>query len=122
VSLECRPALDVIADYGRHEGVLLYVDPPYLGTTRSSGSYVVEMTDEQQHRDLADALRGCKASVVLSGYHSPLYDDLFDGWERIEFDTSTGQGGAWEARTEVLWSNRKIGGPDLFDLLNEGAA
>jgi DNA adenine methylase len=122
VSLECRPALDVIADYGRHEGVLLYVDPPYLGTTRSSGSYVVEMTDEQQHRDLADALRGCKASVVLSGYHSPLYDDLFDGWERIEFDTSTGQGGAWEARTEVVWSNRKIGGPDLFDLLNEGAA
>lgn len=31
VSLECRPALDVIADYGRHEDVLLYCDPPYLG-------------------------------------------------------------------------------------------
>jgi DNA adenine methylase len=34
VSLECMPALDLIAKYGAEPDVLLYVDPPYLGTTR----------------------------------------------------------------------------------------
>jgi DNA adenine methylase len=36
VSLECRPALEVIARYGAHPDVLLYVDPPYLGSTRGT--------------------------------------------------------------------------------------
>lgn len=34
VSLESRPALDLIAAYGRHRSVLLYVDPPDLDSTR----------------------------------------------------------------------------------------
>jgi DNA adenine methylase len=121
VSLECRPALDLVRDYGRHEGVLLYVDPPYLDSTRSSGSYAVEMGKDDEHRELAEALLACKASVVLSGYHSPLYDDLYAEWDRIEFDVGTGQSGEWGSRTEVLWSNRKIAEPNLFDLLAEPA-
>lgn len=123
VSLECRPALDVINNFGRHDGVLLYVDPPYLGSTRSSGSYAVEMTDPGEHRALADALHAARAAVVLSGYPSPLYDEMYEGWSRVAFPTSTGQGGAWEARTEVAWSNRPIEGPNLLDLLadTEGA-
>jgi DNA adenine methylase len=117
VSLECRPALDVIADYGRHEDVLLYVDPPYLGSTRSDGSYAVEMADEASHRALSAALAGCRAAVVLSGYPSPLYDDLYAGWHRVEISTATGQGGSWEGRTEVVWSNRPLREPDLLDHL-----
>ncbi|HEY0643687.1 MAG TPA: DNA adenine methylase, partial [Nocardioides sp.] len=35
VSLECRPALEVIRKYGARPEVLLYVDPPYLGSTRA---------------------------------------------------------------------------------------
>lgn len=116
VSLECRPALDVIADYGRQPEVCLYVDPPYLKSTRSSGSYVVEMGDPADHVDLAEALRGCKASVVLSGYPSPLYDDLYADWKRVEIATATGQGGEWQDRTEVAWINRDPD-PDLLDLL-----
>jgi len=34
VSLECRPALDVIEKYGREPEVLLYVDPPYISARR----------------------------------------------------------------------------------------
>jgi DNA adenine methylase len=117
VSLECRPALDVIADYGRHDGVLLYVDPPYLGTTRSSRAYSVEMPTEGQHVDLAAALIECRAAVVLSGYLSPLYDHLYAGWHRVEIPTATGQGGTWEDRTEVVWSNRPLGEPHLLDLI-----
>lgn len=116
VSLECRPALDVIADYGRHPDVCLYVDPPYLKSTRSPGAYVCEMGDPADHTDLAEALKGCKASVVLSGYPSPLYDGLYDGWQRVEMATATGQGGEWSDRVEVAWINRAAD-PDLLDLL-----
>lgn len=105
VSLECRPALEVIAAYGQHPGVLLYVDPPYLGSTRAR-NYQHEMGAEADHRDLASALEDCNAAVVLSGYHSPLYDDLYASWYRFEIATASTQGGRRAARTEVLWSNR----------------
>lgn len=110
VSLEARPALEVIADYGQHPEVLLYVDPPYLGSTRSSRQYLVEMSADSEHRELADALRGCKASVVLSGYPSPLYAELYAGWYETSISTYTGQGNHTvvrsDRRVEVLWSNR----------------
>jgi DNA adenine methylase len=124
VSLECRDALDVVADYGRHPDVLLYCDPPYLSTTRSSTNYRTELATVEQHRALADALVGCRASVVLSGYESPLYDELYGGagWARVELSAWTGNGirnGATKVdgnRTEVLWANRPIGEPTLFDV------
>lgn len=120
VSLECAPALDFIAKYGADERVLLYVDPPYLGATRQGGGYVHEMKHETDHRDLADALHACKSAVVLSGYASDLYDrDLYAGWDRHTIAASTGQGGVWANRTEVLWSNRSLGTqPSLFSDLD----
>lgn len=133
VSLECRPALDVIARYGAEPDVLLYVDPPYLGSSRSrpddprkrTQRDQHELLDEPQHRELAEALAGCRASVVLSGYPSPpLYDELFGAWDRVEFTAGTGQSavGEWSTRTEVLWSNRPIAAPTLFDELLDGGA
>jgi DNA adenine methylase len=118
VSLECRDALELVADYGRHGNVLLYCDPPYLGSTRAA-NYRHEMTADAQHRELAAALAGCRAAVVLSGYHSPLYDDLYSGWYRVERKAWTGNGiraGATKTegdRTEVLWSNRPFPHGDL---------
>ncbi|WP_218061740.1 DNA adenine methylase [Planobispora rosea] len=116
VSLECRPALDVIASYGQHREVCLYVDPPYLGSTRTR-NYRHEMSSEGQHRELAAALAACNATVVLSGYHSELYDELYADWHRVELDAHTGQAHDWQRRTEVLWSNRPFPNvtPSLFD-------
>jgi DNA adenine methylase len=116
VSLESRDALDVIRDYGTEPTVCLYVDPPYLGSTRAS-NYRVEMLDDDAHRDFADALNQCKASVVLSGYDSPLYAELFDGWHRLDLGAPTTLSGDTD-RVEVLWSNRPIGEPDLFSTLD----
>lgn len=120
VSLECRPALDVVVKYGAEPDVLLYVDPPYLGSTRANdNAYRCEMRTEEEHRELAEALHAARAAVVLSGYPSHLYDrDLYTDWDRHTIATSTGQGGAWDARTEVLWSNRPLGvQPSLLDEL-----
>ncbi len=112
VSLESRDALDVIRDYGAEPGCCLYVDPPYLGSTRAT-NYRVEMLDDDAHRTFADALNGCKASVVLSGYDSPLYEELFNGWHSLRLDAPTTLSGDTD-RIEVLWSNRPLAEPDLF--------
>ncbi|MEW1719805.1 DNA adenine methylase [Streptomyces sp. NPDC093109] len=117
VSLECLPALTMIGKYGAAADVLLYVDPPYLGTTRSHRNrYGPEMRDEAQHRELAAALVDCKATVVLSGYRSPLYAELYEGWHCYEQQSTTGNGTGDRTRTEVLWTNRRLGQQlDLFD-------
>lgn len=106
VTLECRPALELIATYGAHEDVLLYVDPPYLVSTRAGANYRHEMATEREHRELAGTLTACRAAVILSGYHSPLYADLYRSWHVTGMASSTTQGGAAKATTEVLWSNR----------------
>ena len=91
--------LDVIRDYDAEPTVGLYVDPPYLGSTRAT-NYRVEMLDDDAHRTFADALNECKASVVLSGYDSPLYAELFDGWHRKDIAAPTTLSGDTD-RTEV---------------------
>lgn len=111
VSLECLPALEVIARYGRHSSCLLYADPPYLDSVRHSAgrgnSYLHEMRTEDDHRELAEALRAARATVVLSGYDSPLYLELYDGWHRLELGAYTGNAAPGKGeRAEVLWSNR----------------
>lgn len=118
VSLECRPALEVIASYGSSPDVLLFCDPPYLGSTRGWGrNYRVEMKSEDEHRELAKALWDCCAAVVLCGYPSPLYDELYEGWYREQAGAATGNARAGEqARTEVLWSNRPLGAQGVLDL------
>jgi DNA adenine methylase len=113
VSLECRDAAEVIRDYGTEPTVCLYVDPPYLGSTRQE-NYRHELTTDDQHRDLADALNECKASVVLSGYASPLYEELFGGWHCTRLKAPPALSGASD-RVEVLWSNRPLGEATLFD-------
>lgn len=108
VSLENRPALELIESYGAHPTTLLFCDPPYLAEVRNGRNYSHEMASADQHRELADALAGCAASVVLCGYDSPLYDALYDGWYRHEISSMTTQGGTHGRRTEVLWSNRPL--------------
>lgn len=117
VSLECRPALELIEQYGAvARGMVMYVDPPYLGSTRSGRNYLVEMSGADEHRELATALRAARATVILSGYDSPLYTELYAGWHRTTFTATTNGDAAGNRgiRTEVLWSNRPLGEAHLF--------
>lgn len=107
VSLESRDAIEVVRDYGSEPTVCIYADPPYLGSTRAA-NYGVEMLDDDIHAQLAAALRECEASVVLSGYASPLYDELYTGWHRTELKAPTALSGR-AAENEVLWSNVPLG-------------
>lgn len=122
VSLESMPALELIERYGRGADTLMYVDPPYLMSTRSRTGYRHEMHSQDEHRELAAALQGLAAAVVVSGYASPLYDEIYDGWHRAEVSAYTGQGNNGDGeRTEVLWSNRPFKEPDpLFKAVFDG--
>lgn len=115
VQLECKPALDVIDLYGRDPSVLLYVDPPYLSSTRRSLQYVHEIGAAADHAELAEALNQTRAAVVLSGYDSPEYRAWYSDWERVEIPASTQQSGSTSPRTEVLWCNRPAAA-DLFTI------
>ena len=112
VSLECRPALDIIAAYGSHATNLLYVDPPYLGDTRTQGKgqYRHELQGESEHAELLEALLAADAMVALSGYAHPLYDEALTGWQRHEFVATSAMG---QPRVEVLWMNYTPA--DMFD-------
>lgn len=105
VSLECRTALEVVREYGRSPNALLYVDPPYLGATRNSMGYRHEMPNESDHRELASALHDAAAAVLISGYPSPVYDELYADWQTYTMRSTTG---ARSRRTEVIWSNRPL--------------
>lgn len=105
VVIENRDALEVMAQHDTPQ-TLFYVDPPYVHSTRSpkrrrAREYAFEM-DDADHEALGAALHALCGMVVLSGYHSELYDRLFKDWACIEFDAMAD--GA-EPRTEVLWLN-----------------
>jgi DNA adenine methylase len=108
VQIENRPALEVIRGYDDKK-TLFYVDPPYLHSARKDGSAYGEFEmNEDEHRELADALNSCRGRVAISGYPHPLYEELFRPrkWrkivgnpKRLRISKSVG------TRTEVLWTN-----------------
>jgi DNA adenine methylase len=120
VEIVSRPAIDVIRTWDSPE-TLFYCDPPYVHETRHEGSrdvYGVEMT-EAGHRELAAVLQACKGKVVLSGYPSPLYEELYHSWRTVTFDIANhAAGGRTKARKqEVLWLNWAEGpGGELWSL------
>lgn len=82
--------------------VLIYSDPPYLWSTRTSNKKYEFEYSESDHRDLLQVLLECVsqgAMVILSGYPNCLYDQALPGWYSREFRVMT-RGGP---RTEKLW-------------------
>ena len=116
-SIECDDAVSLIARLAPPD-TLLYVDPPYLATTRSNrtstgtGDYRHDPCSEQDHRALAEVLTQTPATVLLSGYPSALYDELYPHWARRTFSVTAHSSNATTRhralRTEVVWSNRPL--------------
>jgi DNA adenine methylase len=103
IVIEQRPAVDVIQKNDTPE-TLFYVDPPYLHSVRSGISnqaYRHEMTDAE-HKELATVLHEAQGKVVISGYPSDLYEELYSNWHREEKEA---RADGSRPRTEVLWMN-----------------
>jgi DNA adenine methylase len=116
-TIECCDAADLIDRLATGDTVI-YADPPYVRSVRRRGvqagngnDYRQDMTDDD-HRRLAEALRATPAFVILSGYPSPLYEDLYHGWCRIDRAvtafSSNSRTNARTGRVESIWTNRPV--------------
>lgn len=102
----CTDAIEFLSLYPWVGDEFVYLDPPYVLSTRTKKAiYNHEMTDDQ-HRKLISTLsamgdRGIR--FMLSGYRNPIYDEAAAslGWERVDFNAMT-RGGV---RTESVWMN-----------------
>ena len=90
-----------LADYPFNGRELVYSDPPYLHSVRtSSRRYRYDYT-EQAHHDLLALLKGLPCAVILSGYACALYDEALSEWQALELQVMNQAG----VRTEKLWFN-----------------
>lgn len=105
VQIENKPAIEAVERHDDEE-TLFYCDPPYVHESRGdTNSYGFEMTDED-HRELAEALRNCEGKVAVSGYQCDLYEEIYEeeGWERIDAEEKT-MHTTKDDRQESLWIN-----------------
>lgn len=100
VQIENRPALEVIQRLDYHE-VFMYLDPPYLLSTRSGKQYKHEMTD-QDHEELLATIIKSRAKIMISGYESDLYNKYLTSWKKEYLKSSAEHNGT---RQEVVWMN-----------------
>jgi DNA adenine methylase len=100
IQIENQHAVRLLERY-RHQDVLVYCDPPYLLSTRSSRIYKHEMTDGD-HVELLETLKLHPGPVIISGYAHSLYDDTLKGWKREEKQFYAE---SKRPRIEVIWIN-----------------
>ena len=99
----------------RYDGkmTLLFLDPPYLPSTRKDGKYKHELTEED-HIELVKFLSNCRSKVILCGYDNPIYYRLLHkGWRQIKWphrcclNNRQGCDNAGQRRVENVWLNYK---------------
>ena len=100
VEFSRKDALEVIQENDDPD-TLIYIDPPYLKSTRVSGEYAFDYT-EQQHKELLNAVVSSRAKIVLSNYDNDLYNDALKGWRKTNFITKSS---GWSDRREEVWLN-----------------
>jgi DNA adenine methylase len=100
VIVEQRDFADVIK-FNDSPSTLFYVDPPYMPETRERPTRYAHELSANDHIRLAEVLCNVRGMVVLSGYPSQLYRDLFSDWRTVDC-RAVAHGGA-ASRTERLW-------------------
>jgi DNA adenine methylase len=94
---------DVFAQLTRYDDpqTLAYLDLPYVYTTRGAGRavYEHEMSDDD-HRRMSESLHQTKCMIMLSGYPSALYDELYADWTCVTRKTRDVNS---NIQTECLW-------------------
>ena len=90
-----------VAAYPFRGRELIYCDPPYLQSTRSSARRYRFEYSQQDHMALLGLLKALPCQVMVSGYPSALYDELLAQWGSVELQVMNQAG----VRTEKLWFN-----------------
>ena len=92
-----------LSSYAFQGDEFIYVDPPYLRSTRRSGRsiYAFEYT-QVQHEALLDLLVELPCMVMVSGYWSELYATRLENWRTMTYTVRTRSGAVAQ---EWVWMN-----------------
>lgn len=101
VQIERMDALRLIERYNNAD-VLMYLDPPYLRSTRKSGALYKNEMDEGDHHELLSLIVKSRAKIVISGYDSELYNHALQGWQT---DRTMSQTTSAQMAQEMIWMN-----------------
>lgn len=108
VRVENRDARDLLKMFINKPATLVYLDPPYL--TKRSHEYNHDVNYEEFHRELLEICNASKCMIVISGYHSKIYDRMLskkNGWVKSTLNTTTrGTNGEDNKREEIIWQNK----------------
>ena len=101
VQIEHMDALQLIRRYNSPDD-LMYIDPPYVRSTRKSGRlYAHEMSDDE-HRELLDIVTKSRSKIIISGYECEMYNTALAGWRK---DSTLCQTTSTALATETIWMN-----------------
>lgn len=128
MQIENRDCLELLSKLDNKETVI-YIDPPYLLSTRKSKKRYIHEQNNDFHVQLLTAAHAMKnAKIVISGYDNPMYDELLPGWIKTIGPTSKATVSKKEIK-ECVWSNYdpatinnysiKNKQVDLFELIDE---
>lgn len=114
VTIENRNAIELLKIHDS-KNTLFYLDPPYVMDSRKCKSrlYKHEMTDDE-HRDLAAVIKQLKGKVIISGYPSELYNELYADFRRVEKISQANSLNGGVPTVEVLWLSNNIREQSLF--------
>ncbi len=100
VIIDNADIFDLLNRYNKNN-VFIYLDPPYVKSTRSSSTnYEVEM-GEEEHVKLVNTLLCSESKILISGYDHEIYKPLSKNWFKLDFKSPNSN----SQRTETLWKN-----------------
>lgn len=101
VQIEHMDAFRLIERYNSKD-VLMYLDPPYIKSSRKSGKLYRHEWSDEDHERLLELIADSQAKIILSGYPSELYDQYLQRWYKKETLSQTTSAAK---ATEVIWMN-----------------
>ena len=93
--------------------VLMYLDPPYMLSTRQTKKDYKHELSNEQHMQLIELCIASKNQIIISGYSNELYEQLeVAGWQKFIFNTRSHmiakyKGKADFVRQDCIWFNFK---------------
>lgn len=101
VQIEHMDALRLIERHNS-KNVLMYLDPPYVRSTRKSGRLYLHEMDNAGQIAMLETITKSKARILISGYDSDLYSHYLSDWK---IDTTITHTTAADKAEEKIWMN-----------------
>jgi DNA adenine methylase len=95
---------------------LIYLDPPYVASTKNNRRYYRHEYSDDDHLCLLSLVNSLQCRVMISGYPSRMYEEALRGWHRRDLINVSHSG----RRTERIWANFEFTA-DLHDYRPVGA-